>query len=334
MTTFASPLWFVALLLVVLRVVWLVADRRRSATAFGYSSLRLVRRSPTIRTRTRWIPVILEVLAMALIVTALARPQIVEATSDEQLGIDIAIVLDASGSMAAEDFRPRNRFTVAKELIDEFISRRFSDRIGLITFGTRAATRVPVTFDLVVARQALEEARIGENGDGTAIGQAVATAANRLRPSDATSRVMILLTDGVNNAGSIDPLTAARLTSELGIRMYAIGVGSRGPVPIPVSVQDALTGAITTRYQFIRADLDEEMLTEMAEMTGGQYFRATDEEALGEILDRIDQLETSRLSAPKRQVVHELYRQPLLFGMILMVLSIIGGETIWMRLPV
>ena len=333
MISFASPLWFLALIPVGLRVLWLIIDRRRNAAAFPWSSVALVRRRPTLRTRTRWIPMTLEVAAMILIVVALARPQIVESTADAQRGIDMVIVLDASGSMAAEDFRPRNRFTVAKELIDEFISRRYSDRVGVITFGTRAATRVPVTFDLLIARQALEEARIGENGDGTAIGQAVATAANRLRPSDATSRVMILLTDGVNNAGSIDPMTAARLAAELGIRVYTIGVGSRGPVPIPVRVQDPLTGAISTRYQFIRADLDEQMLTRMAEMSGGQYFRATDEQALGEILTRIDELETSELTAPKRRVVHELYGRPLLAGILFLALSIAGGETVWMRLP-
>lgn len=333
MITFASPLWFLGLIPIALRAAWIVIDRRGNASAFRYSSLGLIRRRSTLRIRTRWIPAVLEIGAMILIVTALARPQIVESTTDEQRGIDMVIVLDASGSMAAEDFRPRNRFTVAKDMIDEFISRRFTDRIGVVTFGTRAATRVPVTFDLVIARQALEQARIGENGDGTAIGQAVATAASRLRPSDAKSRVMILLTDGVNNSGSIDPMTAARLTGELGIRLYTIGVGSRGPVPIPVTVQDALTGAITTRYQFIRADLDEEILTEMAELTGGVYFRATDEKALSAILGRIDQLETSELTAPKRRVVHELYGRPLLIGMVLMILSIAGGETVWMRLP-
>lgn len=334
MTTFASPLWFLALVAVAIRIAWLIADRSRNVTAFPYSSLGLVQREPSLLVRTRWVPLALEAGALVLVVVALARPQVVESRIDEQRGIDMVIVLDASGSMAAEDFRPRNRFTVAKDLIEEFISRRLSDRIGVITFGTRAATRVPVTFDRVIARVALEESRVGENGDGTAIGQAVATAVNRLRPSEAESRVMILLTDGVNNAGSIDPMTAAELASRLGIRIYAIGVGSRGPVPIPVRVQDALTGQVTTRYQFIRADLDEEMLTQMAEMTGGQYFRATDEEALGAILQRIDELETSELGAPRRRVVHELYVQPLAAGIVLLVLSIAGGETLWMRLPV
>lgn len=334
MITFGSPIWFLALIAIGLRVAWIAIDRRRKIGTFPYPAIGLVRRRSSARVATRFVPQLAEVLGLVLLVVALARPQVVEATVEAQRGIDMVIVLDASGSMAAEDFRPRNRFTVAKELIDEFIGRRMTDRIGLITFGTRAATRVPVTFDRTVARSALEEARVGENGDGTAIGQAVATAVNRLRPSEAESRVMILLTDGVNNAGSIDPITAAGLAARLGVRVYTIGVGSRGPVPIPVQVQDALTGAITTRYQFIRADLDEEMLTRMAEMTGGLFFRATDEETLGAILDQIDELETSDIGAPKRKIVRELYRSPLLAGLLLMVFAIVGGETVWMRLPV
>jgi Ca-activated chloride channel homolog len=332
--TWASPWWFLAILVVLLRLALALRDRRRNLASFRFSSVAIVPARATPRSMTRWVPMTLEVAGLLMIIVALARPQEVEATAAEQLGIDIAVVLDASGSMAAEDFRPRNRFAVAKELVDEFIDRRHSDRIGIITFGTRAATRVPVTFDRAIARAALAETRIGENGDGTAIGQAVATAVNRLRPSDASSRVIVLLTDGVNNAGSIDPISAAGLAARLDIRIYTIGVGSRGPVPIPVRVQDPLTGGIRTRHQFIRADLDEEMLTEMATMTGGQYFRATDEAALQEILRRIDQLERSELGAPKRRVVRELYGRPLVAGLILLLLGIAGGETLWMRLPV
>jgi Ca-activated chloride channel homolog len=332
--SWASPWWFLAILLVLLRVALAMRDRGRNVVSFRVSSIGVVPARRTARSMTRWLPMTLEVAGLILIIVALARPQEVEATATDQLGIDIAVVLDASGSMAAEDFRPRNRFAVAKDLVDDFIDRRHSDRIGIITFGTRAATRVPVTFDRTIARAALAEAQIGDNGDGTAIGQAVATAVNRLRPSDVSSRVIVLLTDGVNNAGSIDPISAAQLAARLEIKIYTIGVGSHGPVPIPVRVQDAITGGIRTRYQFIRADLDEEMLTEMAAMTGGQYFRATDETALGEILRRIDQLERSELGAPKRRVVREHYGRPLIAGLILLLLGIAGGETWWMRLPV
>src|SRR4051794_5012022 len=157
---------------------------------------------------------------------ALARPQrVVRMAANDRFGIDIVITLDASGSMAAEDFKPRNRFAVAKDLIGDFIARRQDDRVGIVTFGGRAATRVPITFDREVAKAILEKAEIGDNGNGTAIGHAIATSVNRLRTSRSRTRVIILVTDGVNNAGSIEPLTAAQLATRSGIRIYTIGVG-------------------------------------------------------------------------------------------------------------
>src|SRR5204862_8259017 len=182
----------------------------------------------------------------------------------------------ASGSMAAEDFRPRNRFAVAKDLIGDFIERRQDDRIGIVTFGVRAATRVPITYDRTVAQTILDRAEVGENGDGTAIGHAIATAVNRLRTSKSRSRIIILVTDGVNNAGSIDPSTAARVAAKFGIKIYTIGVGSRGPVPIPLKREDPFTGEIVTTYQIVRADIDEEALAAISKTTNGEYFRATD----------------------------------------------------------
>src|SRR5206468_2648741 len=177
-----------------------------------------------------------------------------------RFGIDIVIALDASGSMAAEDFRPRNRFAVAKDLIGDFISKRQDDRIGIVTFGVRAATRVPITYDREVAAAILESAQIGENGDGTAIGHAIATSVNRLRTSKSRSRIIILVTDGVNNAGSIDPITAARLAAKFGIKIYTIGVGSKKPVPMPVKIEDPFTGEIKTDHKLVVADLDEASL--------------------------------------------------------------------------
>lgn len=269
MTIFGSPWWFLALGLVAARVILVFVDRRRGAGHFDYSDVRLVVRRHSLASLLRWLPLMLEVIGLALVVVALARPQEVEAVENQRMGIDIAVVLDASGSMAAEDFRPKNRFSVAKDLIDQFIEQRVNDRIGVITFGTRAATRVPITFDHKVAREALDAAKVAENGDGTAIGTAIATAVARLKPSTARSKVMILLTDGVNNAGSIDPLTAAKLAAHYGIKIYTIGVGSRGPVPVPVRVQNRFTGEIETVYRYIRADLDEEMLTKVARATEG-----------------------------------------------------------------
>ena len=252
--------------------------------------------------------------------------------AQDRRGIDVVIALDASGSMAAEDFQPRNRFEVAKEMIGEFIDLRNDDRIGIVTFGQRAATRVPVTFDRRVAREVLAGVEVGENGDGTAIGTAIATAVNRLSRSPARSRVIVLLTDGVNNSGSIEPPAAAELARELGIRLYAIGVGSYGPVPVPIRMQSRITGEIEVVYQTIRADLDDAMLTGIAERTGGEYFRATDEQALADILRTIDRLEKSRLAAPPELLAEELYRLPLILGLSILVIALLTGETIWMRL--
>jgi Ca-activated chloride channel family protein len=271
---------------------------------------------------------------MLLLVVALARPQRVTrmATSD-RYGIDIVICLDSSGSMAAEDFRPRNRFSVAKELIGDFIAKRQNDRIGVVTFGVRAVTRVPITFDREIAQAILDKAEVGENGDGTAIGHAIATAVNRLRTSQSRSRVIILVTDGVNNSGSIDPLVAAQLAAKFGIKIYTIGVGSEGAVPLPVKRQNPLTGEIETFYTTIRGELDEKSLSEIARVTGGAFFRATDARAMQDVLGRIDALEKSRLTAPKSEKIEELYAGPLSLALAALGLALLAGETVFMRVP-
>lgn len=332
MTRFAAPFFFALLLLVAARLFLLWRDRRAGFGDFGFSALSLVSTKRTIRAQLAWIPFFLECIAMLFVIYALARPQrVVRMAANDRFGIDIVIALDASGSMAAEDFRPRNRFGVAKELIGDFISRRQDDRIGIVTFGVRAATRVPVTFDRDVAQAILNKAQVGENGDGTAIGHAIATSVNRLRTSKVRSRVIILVTDGVNNAGSIDPLTAASLAQHYGIRIYTIGVGSRGAVPMPIKRENAFTGEIETTYQLVRADLDEESLAEIARRTGGAYFRATDARSMGDILQRINQLEKSRLNAPRSEKVDELYASPLVYALALLALALLAGETIWLK---
>jgi Ca-activated chloride channel family protein len=279
------------------------------------------------------VPSLLAVAGLALLVFALARPQRVFTFSTEKRGIDIVVALDASGSMGAEDFRPRNRFAVAKQLIAQFVEKRVDDRIGIVTFGARAATRVPVSFDHRIVVAALDKCELGDHGDGTAIGHAIATSVNRLRASRAKSRVIILLTDGINNAGSIDPVTAAELAKTLGIRIYAIGVGSRGIVQMPVRVQNRLTGEVETVYRPMRADLDEAMLGAIAESTGGAYFRATDASALESVFARIDEMERTSLEAPKTTSIDELYEGPLAAGLALLALALLAGETVWMRLP-
>ena len=333
MTHFASPLWLLAALLVIARIALLIRDRQRHFGAFTVSSLSLLSPKLPLRARFAGLPFVLESAAALMMIVALARPQkIMRLATNERYGIDIVVALDASGSMAAEDFRPRNRFAVAKDLIGEFISRRQDDRIGIVTFGVRAATRVPITYDRDIADAILDKAQVGENGDGTAIGHAIATAVNRLRTSKTRSRIIILVTDGVNNAGSIEPMTAANLASKYGIKIYTIGVGSRGAVPIPVKREDPLTGEVITSYQLIRADLDEETLSAIAHTTGGEYFRATDARAMSNILNRIDSLEKTRLTAPKSERIDELYSGPLAAALGALALALLSGETLWQKI--
>lgn len=330
MLRFSEPWALAALALLALRVGLYGFDRKRGVGRFAFSSFSLVRER---RVLGSMLPFALELVGWSLLIVALARPQrVVSVTADDRYGIDLVIALDASGSMAAEDFRPRNRFTVAKDLISQFIARRENDRIGIVTFGSRAATRVPITFDREIARDILEQTQIGQNGDGTAIGHAIATAVNRLRTSKARSRVIILVTDGVNNAGSIEPATAAALAARSGIRIYAVGVGSRGEVPVPVKVQNRFTGEIETIYQMIRGEIDETLLNAIADATGGRYFRAVDSGALEDVLEQIDALEKSRLSAPRRQSISELYTWPLAGALGVLALALVLGETVWLKL--
>ncbi|MBI2213611.1 MAG: VWA domain-containing protein [Acidobacteria bacterium] len=332
MNRLAAPEWLFALVPVALWCVVAFHARRRGIAAFRISSLGLAGERRGILVRFAWLPSLLGVVGLALIAFALARPQRIFTFSTERRGIDIVVALDASGSMGAEDFRPRNRFSVAKQLIARFVEKRVDDRIGIVTFGARAATRVPVSFDHRIVIAALERCDLGDHGDGTAIGHALATAVNRLRTSRAKSRVIILLTDGINNAGSVDPATAAELAKTLGIRIYAIGVGSRGIVQMPVRVQNRLTGDVETIYRPMRADIDEAMLTSIAGSTGGAYFRATDEQALESIFARIDEMERTSLEAPKTTSIDELYQAPLAAGLALIAIALLAGETIWMRL--
>lgn len=334
MMRFAQPLFFALAVLVIARIALLWRDRRAHEGAFGFSSLSLVNPRRSLRVMTSLVPFALELVALALLIVALARPQRVEKlAASDRYGIDIVVALDASGSMAAEDFRPRNRLVVARELIKEFIRGRTDDRIGLVTFGSRAATRVPITYDRRITEKILDQVEIGDHGNGTAIGHALATAVNRLRSSKTRSRVVILVTDGVNNSGSIEPRIAAQIAAANGIKVYTIGVGSEGPVPLPIRRQNPLTGDIETVYTHIRGELDEAVLSQIAATTGGEFFRATDARALAQVLARIDALEKTRLTTPKREQVDELYVYPLAAGLLLLVVALIAGETIWMKVP-
>ena len=256
-------------------------------------------------------------LSIVFLILTLARPRsgaTVENLSSQ--GINIVLAIDLSSSMLAQDFRPQNRLEVAKARVKSFIAGRSSDRIGVVAFAGEALTQVPLTTDYAVVMQAVDNLQAGQLEDGTAIGTAIATAANRLRDAPGKSKVLILLTDGINNRGSVDPRTAAQAASAYGIKIYTIGVGTQGSAPVPVG--RAPNGGLI--FQMQPVELDEVMLSDIARMSGGRYFRARDAAALQAIYQQIDRLE--RAPVQSRTVVRyaELFRWPLTLG----ILSLIG----------
>lgn len=285
---FAHP--WALLLLLLLPLYWIFTRRRRPA-AVVFSRAALAAAAGTWRTRLARVPGWLRALAFASLVVALAAPRTGASVVDvDAEGIAIVVVLDISSSMLAEDFSPDNRLRVAKQKVAEFVAGRHYDRIGLVAFAGEALTQVPITIDYAVIFEAIDQLRagVGMLEDGTAIGTAIATAANRLRRVPGESRVMILMTDGENNRGEIDPLTAARAAAAYGIRIYTIGVGSEGVAPIPVG---STAGGL--QYVNLPVHIDEELLGEIAQLSGARYFRATNEEALDSIYHQIDRLEKS-----------------------------------------
>ena len=301
---FASPLWL--LLLLLLPVWWLVA-RRRAPAAIVFSRVAILARGPRAgRTLTRTLAV-LRNLALACGIIALARPRSgahAETTTSE--GINIVIAFDISSSMLALDFQPQNRLEVARAKIKQFVAQRTADRIGIVAFSGEALTQVPLTTDYPVVQAALDNLQPGQLEDGTAIGTAIATAANRLKDAPGKSRVLILLTDGVNNRGSIDPRTAAKAASAFGIRIYGIGVGTEGMAPVPVG-----RGLFGLRYEMQRVEIDDALLTDVANASGGRYFRARDPAALQSITDQINALERTPVRSRTYVRYAELFRWPL-----------------------
>jgi Ca-activated chloride channel family protein len=326
--TFAYPWVLYFLLVIPLMAVWYWLKGRNSQPSINYSSLGIFSGlKPTWRERLKHIPNILRMLAVALLIIALARPQSFQ--SGENIyseGIDIAMVLDISGSMLAEDLKP-NRLEAAKKVIDDFVQARTSDRIGLVVFARDAFTQCPLTIDYLVLRNLLNEIKSGMIEDGTAIGNAIANGVNRLKDSRAKSKVMILLTDGVNNAGEVDPISAAQIAREFNIRVYTIGVGTRGEAPYPVQTP------FGTRYQMVPVEIDENVLKEIAKTTDGEYFRATNNRKLEEIYNTIDKLEKTKLEITSYRNAKELYYSWLGSGIILLVLELGLSRTVLRKLP-
>jgi Ca-activated chloride channel family protein len=309
---FADPAWLWCAFSVplVLAAAWL-RERRGAAVAFpGLARLQGAR--PGWRARLRHAPTILAALGLLLASGALARPQ--QGSTRQNVttrGVDIVVSLDVSGSMAAEDFQPKNRLAVAKDVVGDFIRRRTTDRIGLVIFAAQSLTKSPLTTDTAVVLRQLEDVRLNVLPDGTAIGSGLATALTRLRRSKAKSRIVVLVTDGVNNAGEIDPTTAADLAKAMEVRVYTIGVGRGGEVPMPVQVQDPFTGQVTTRKMPVEVEIDEGLLQRIAERTGGEFFRATDAGSLRAIFDRIDHLEKSEIKLAAFRRYRELFPRVL-----------------------
>lgn len=325
---FAYPFVLYGLIIIPLLVIWYWKRNKKSTPDITYSSLKVFGTlKPTLKERLRHLPFTLRMLAVAALVVALARPQTYSTGENVHTeGIDIAMVLDISGSMLAEDFEP-NRLEAAKDVINDFIKGRTSDKIGLVVFARDSFTQCPLTIDYSVLRNLLKDIKSGMINDGTAIGNAIANGVNRLKDSDAKSKVMILITDGVNNAGEVDPVTAAQIAETFGIRIYTIGVGTRGEAPYPFNTP------LGTRYQMVPVEIDESLLQQISGMTEGRYFRATNNEKLKEIYDEIDKLEKSRVEVLSYRNTKELFYSWAGAGLILLLLELGLVRTYLRRLP-
>ncbi|MDP2039131.1 MAG: VWA domain-containing protein [Ignavibacteria bacterium] len=326
--SFAYPFVLVFLLAVPALAYWYWKKKEKVTPDVTFSSLQLFGKAPvTLKEKLAHVPSYLRLLALTFLIIAAARPQ--SFSSGENFyteGIDIAMVLDISGSMLAEDFKP-NRLEAAKKVIDEFIKGRTVDKIGLVIFSGESFTQCPLTIDYSVLRNLLKDIQMGMIEDGTAIGNAIANGVNRLKDSKAKSKVMILLTDGVNNAGHIDPLTAAQIAQKFGIRIYAIGVGTMGQAPYPFQTPFGI------RYQMVPVEIDENILKQIASTTGGKYFRATNNRKLAQIYDEIDHLEKTRVEVTSYRHARELYFGWALAGLLLLFIEVGLSKTYLKRLP-
>lgn len=318
--TFANP-WLLALLAVVpLMIGWWFWRYRRQKPAVRHSNnAQFEGYRKTLRQRLYPLPYVLRIVAVTALIIALARPQSKMSRHESKVeGIDIVLALDVSGSMLSEDFSP-NRLEAAKKVADKFISGRKNDRIGLVVFSGEAFTQIPLTIDHNVLLTQLSKIKSGQMKDGTALGDGLATAINRVKESQAKSKVIILLTDGVNNMGSVDPQSAAEIASLYDIRLYTIGVGSRGMAPYPV--QDPWGRVVR---QSIPVEIDETLLRQMAETTNdGHYYRATNRQSLQNIFDEIDKMEKTKIDVMQYSQTHDEYLPFLLLGLLALLLELL-----------
>ena len=326
--TFANPNLLYLLILIIPIIIWYILKNKTFTASLQISTLKAIPKDHfTFKHILRHVIFAFRVIVLALLIVALARPQSTlnwKNVSTE--GIDIVLALDISSSMLAMDFKP-DRLEAAKDLAIQFISGRPSDRIGLVVFSGESFTQCPLTSDHKVVINLFRDIKSGMIEDGTAIGLGLANAVGRIKDSEAKSKVIILLTDGVNNRGSVAPLTAAELANTFGIRVYTIGVGSMGNAPYPFNT------VYGVQVQNIPVEIDEDILTKIADVTGGKYFRATNNEKLRQIYNEIDQLEKSKIEVKEYSQKNEEYLKFVLAALVLLLIDISLRFTILRQIP-
>ena len=327
--TFANPIYFLLLLLLIPMTVWYIWKLRKSQASIQLSSIEGFGKAPnTLRVYLRHVPFVLRIGAFTFLVIALARPQTTNKWSSTTTeGIDIMMSLDISSSMLAQDLNP-NRLEAAKDVAISFINGRPTDNIGLVIFAKESFTQCPLTLDHAVLLNLLKDVKCGMLEDMTAIGHGLATAVSRLKDSKAKSKVIILLTDGSNNAGEIAPLTAAEIAKTFGIRVYTIAVGTNGQAPYPYVLPSGGTKMIT-----IPVEIDEKVLTQIAQLTGGQYFRATNNKALKEIYQEIDQMEKTKMSTQEYSKKYEDYASFAMIALSFFLVELLLRYTLLKNIP-
>ena len=325
MYRFEDPQILILILAIPALLYVYISRRRHRSGAIRYSDVESLRQADVRHTgRNRHVLFALRVFALAALVVAFAQPQTgITSETVSAEGIDIILAMDVSSSMLAEDLEP-NRLEAVKAVAEEFVEGRRDDRIGLVVFAAEAFTQVPLTLDYSVVTDLLGQMEVGMIEDGTAVGMGLATAVKRLQASEAESQVVILLTDGRNNTGEIGPVTAGQMAQALGVRVYTIGAGGQGLARIPVGGR---------RYANVEVDIDEASLQEVAETTGGRYFRATDRQGLSQVYEEIDALETTEIEVENFTSYGELFHYPLAAGLLLLLLEVGLGQSVLRTLP-
>jgi len=326
--TFLHPYFFWLLLILPAYIAWYIWKQKSMQASLQISTLRGFAQAPiSKKVYLRHLLFAFRVLSIVFVIAVLARPQSSNSFRDEKVeGIDIMMALDISGSMMAEDFKP-NRLEAAKEVASEFIKGRDNDKIGLVIYAAESFTQCPLTTDHNVLQNLFKDIKLGLLEDGTAIGMGLATAVQRIKDSEATSKVIILLTDGMNNRGEIAPMTAAEIAKTFGVRVYTIGVGTIGMAPMPIQT------VFGREYQEVEVKIDEALLENIANMTGGKYFRATDKQKLNEIYAEIDQLEKTRFEVREYTKRKEEYMWFAALAGLFLLMEIFLRSTVFRNLP-